>query len=83
MHLSYGNVCLFFFFFGNVCLKLLMYCVFTLDSVFKSVPLKGLEPTLQTSMLYTYIVLLICVNETVYLFGNLPLFKIHVNHFMA
>ena len=33
-------------------------------------------------MLYTYIVLLICVNETVYLFGNLPLFKIHVNGFM-
>ena len=34
-------------------------------------------------MLYSYIVLLICVNETVYLFGNLPFFKIHVNRFMA
>ena len=62
---------------------MLMYYVFTLDSVFKSVPLKGLEPTLQTSMLYTHIVLLICVNETVYLFGNLPFFKIHVSRFMA
>ena len=73
MHFSYGNVCL----------KLLMYCVFTLDSVFKSVPHKGSELTSQTSMLYSYTVLLICVNETVYLFGNLPFFKIHVHHFVA
>ena len=29
------------------------------------------------------IVLLICVNETIYLPGNLPFFKIHVNRFMA
>ena len=28
-------------------------------------------------------VLLSYVNETMYLFGNLPFFKIHVNHFMA
>ena len=34
-------------------------------------------------MLYSYIVLLIYVNETVYLFGNLPFFKIHVNGFMV
>ena len=34
-------------------------------------------------MLYSYTVLLICVNETVYLFGNLPFFKIHVHHFVA
>ena len=34
-------------------------------------------------MLYSYIVLLICVNETMYLYGNLPFFKIHVNHFVA
>ena len=73
MHFSYGNVCL----------KLLMYCVFTLDSVFKSVPHKGSELTSQTSMLYSYTVLLICVNETVCLFGNLPFFKIHVHHFVA
>ena len=44
---------------------------------------KGSEPTWQTSMLYSYIVLLICVSETIYLYGNLPFFKIHVNHFMA
>ena len=29
------------------------------------------------------IVLLIYVNETMNLFGNLPFFKIHVNHIMA
>ena len=34
-------------------------------------------------MLYSYIVLLIYVNETIYLLGNPPFFKIHVNHFMA
>ena len=34
-------------------------------------------------MLYSYIVLLIYVNETVYLFGNLPFFKIYVNRFMV
>ena len=34
-------------------------------------------------MLYSDIVLLIYVNETIYLLGNLPFFKIHVNHFMA
>ena len=58
-----------------------MYYAFTPDSVFKSVPPKGSEPTWQTSMLYT--VLMICVNETMYLYGNLPFFKIHANHFMA
>ena len=34
-------------------------------------------------MFNSYIVLLIYVNETIYLLGNLPFFKIHVNHFMA
>ena len=34
-------------------------------------------------MLYSYIALLIYVNETIYLLRNLPFFKIHVNHFMA
>ena len=57
--------------------------VFTLDTVFKSVPPKGSEPTWQTSMFYSYLVLLIYVNETVYLLRNLPFSKIHVNHFMA
>ena len=34
-------------------------------------------------MLYSYIVLLIYVDETVYLYGILPFFKIHVNRFTA
>ena len=34
-------------------------------------------------MFYSYLVLLIYVNETMYLLGNLPFFKIHVNHSMA
>ena len=34
-------------------------------------------------MFYSYFVLLIYVNETIYLYGNLPFFKIHVNRFMA
>ena len=37
----------------------------------------------QICMFYSYIVLLIYVNETIYLLGNLPFFKIHVNHLMA
>ena len=37
----------------------------------------------QTSMFYSHVVLLIYVNETIYLPGNLPSFKIHVNRFMA
>ena len=42
---------------------------------------KGSELTWQTSMLY--IVHLIYVNETIYFYGNLPFFKIHVKRFMA
>ena len=34
-------------------------------------------------MLYSYNILLISVNETIYLYGNLPFFKIYVNRFMA
>ena len=34
-------------------------------------------------MLYSYFVLLIYVNETIHLFGNVPFFRIHVNRFMA
>ena len=30
-----------------------------------------------------YIVFLIYVNEATYLLGNLPFFKIHVDHFMV
>ena len=72
MHFSYGNVCL------KLCL-----CTMYLDSVFKSVLPKCSNLSWQTSMLYSYIVLLINVNETIYLYGNLPFFKILVNHFMA
>ena len=62
---------------------MLMYYVFTEDSVFRLVPPKGSERTQQTSMFYSYLVLLIYVTETIYLLGNLSFFKIHVNHFMA
>ena len=62
---------------------MLMFYAFTLDSVFKAVLPKGSEPTWQTSMLNSYLVLLIYVNETIYLYGNLPFFKIQVNRFMA
>ena len=34
-------------------------------------------------MLHSHIILLIYVNETIYLYRNLPFFKIRVNHFMA
>jgi hypothetical protein len=34
-------------------------------------------------MFYSYLVLLICVKETIYLPGNLPFFKIHIHHFLA
>ena len=59
-----------------------MYYAFTPDRLQVSSP-KGSEPTWQTSVLYSYIVLLIYVIEILYLYGNLPFFKIHVNHFMA
>ena len=66
--------------------------VFTLDSVFKfCLRTLGFRLRLrtrailaqQTSVFYSYIVLLICVNEMIYLPGNLPFFKIHVNRFVA
>ena len=60
---------------------MLMYYAFTPNSVSKSVPPLGPEPTWQTSMLYSDIVPLIYVNETLY--GGLPFFKIQVNYFMA
>ena len=34
-------------------------------------------------MFYSYIGLLISVNGTLYLLGNLPFFQIHVNRFMT
>ena len=61
---------------------MLMYYSFIPDCIQVGSP-KGLELTWQTSMLYSYIVLLIYVSETIYLYGNLSFFKIHANHFMA
>ena len=58
---------------------MLMNYVFTLDSFFKLVLLK----TQNKPLFYSYIVLLIYVNESIYLLGNLPFFKIHVNPFMV
>ena len=49
----------------------------TPDSVFKSVLLKA------QNLLDSYTVLLIYVNETIYLYGNLAFFKSYVNNFMA
>ena len=63
-----------------------MNFVFTLDSVFLQVVStedSELIRAQQTSMFYSYLVLPIYVNETVYLLGNLPFCKIHVNRFMA
>ena len=49
----------------------------------KSVCLR-LRTGLDKPVCFTHtIVLLICVNETMYLLGNLPFFKVHVIHFMA
>ena len=65
---------------------MLMNFVFTLDSVFLQVVStedSELIRAQQTSMFDSYIVLLIYVNETIYLLGNLPFLKIHVNHFMV
>ena len=38
---------------------------------------------LGTDLTNLHVLLLIYVNETIYLLGNLPFFKIHVNDFMA
>ena len=61
---------------------MLMNYVFTLDSVFKSVSPKTQNLDKPVCFIHTK-VLLIYVNESIYLLGNLPFFKIHVNHFMA
>ena len=64
---------------------MLMNYVFTLDSFFKSVlPETQNQWWLNKPGRFTHgNVLLSYVNETMYLLGNLPFFKIHVNHFMA
>ena len=44
---------------------MLMYYAFTPDSIFKSIPPHGSQPTWQTIMLYSDSVPLIYVNETI------------------
>ena len=62
---------------------MLMYYSFTPDSVFKLVPPKT-QNQLDKPVCFTHtIVLLIYVNETKYLLGNLPFFKNHVNRLIA
>ena len=62
---------------------MLMNHVFTLDSVFKLVPPKTQNQFDKPVSFPHTIALLIYVNETMYLLGNLPFYKIHVNRFMA
>ena len=58
-----------------------MSYVFTLDSFFKS---PKTQNRLDKPVCFAHAkVLLSYVNKTMYLLGNLPFFKIHVNHFMA
>ena len=62
---------------------MLMNYVFTLDSVFKLV-LPKTQNQLDKPVCFTHkIVLLIYVNESIYLLGNLSFYRIHVNHVMA
>ena len=64
---------------------MLMNYVFTLDCLSSSLFAKNSEliRSQQTCMFYSYILLLIYDNETMYLLGNQPFFKIHVHRFMA
>ena len=63
---------------------MLMSYVFILNFVFLQVSSTQNKQWLNKSVWFTHtIVLLTYVNETIYLLGNLPFFKIHVNHFMA
>ena len=60
---------------------MLMSYVFTLDSFFKS---PKTQNRLDKPVCFTHTnVFLIYVSETMYLLGNLPFFKIHVNCLMA
>ena len=62
---------------------MIMNYVFTLGSVFNSV-LPKTQNRLDKPACFTHAnILLSYVNETMSLLGNLPFFKIHVNHFMA
>ena len=61
-----------------------MNYVFILDAIFLQVCSPKSQNVLDKPVCFTHgNVLLSYVNETIYLLGNLPFFKIHVNHFMA
>ena len=61
-----------------------MNYVFILDAIFLQVRSPKSQNVLDKPVCFTHgNVLLSYVNETIYLLGNLPFFKIHVNHFMA
>ena len=62
---------------------MIMNYVFTLGSVFNSV-LPKTQNRLDKPVCFTHAnILLSYVSETMYLLGNLPFFKIHVNCFMT
>ena len=71
MHFSYGNVLSYV---NELCIypRLCLQVGSAYDS----------EPTLQTRFTHANI-FLSYVDETMSLLGNLPFFKIHINHFMA
>ena len=63
---------------------MLMNYVFILDAIFLQVRSPKSQNVLDKPVCFTHgNVLLSYVNETMYLLGNLPFFKIHVNCFMA
>ena len=63
---------------------MLMNYGFTLDFAFLQVPSPKTQNRLDKPVCFTHAnVLLSYVNETMYLLGNLPFFKIHVDCFMA
>ena len=63
---------------------MLMNYVFTLDSDFLQVGLPKTQNCLDKPVCFTHTnILLSYANETMYLLGNLPFFKVHVIHFMA
>ena len=62
---------------------MVMNYVFTLDSVFKSVLPKTQKPLDKPVCFTNAVFSQAMLNETMSLLGNLPFFKIHVNHFMA
>ena len=81
MCLSYGNV--FFLSYVNELCIYLRLCLSSSRLRFRT-DLTNQYVLLNKPVCFTHAnVLLSYVNETIYLPGNLPFFKIHVNHFVA